>query len=159
MGDLDSAQNPAGMVYGVLTMGTLLAAEGSRSETYLQAIGSSAIALLLYWFAHAYASLLGDRLSRGGRLGLRPLTRAFVHDWPILRGACVPLVGLLICWVAGLGLGSALTVAVWSCVACLIALEIVAGIRAQAKLSQLALDASIGGTMGLAIIVLRVVLH
>ncbi|MGH2833572.1 MAG: hypothetical protein ACRDK2_12435, partial [Solirubrobacteraceae bacterium] len=87
------------------------------------------------------------------------LMRAFIHDWPILRGACVPLIGLLICWVAGVPLGSALTVAVWSCVACLIALEIVAGIRARAKPSQLALEASMGGAMGLAIVVLRVLLH
>jgi hypothetical protein len=158
-GDIDVAQNPAGVVYGVLTMGALLATEGGRSETYWQAIGSSAIALLLYWFAHAYPSLLGDRLSRGGRLGPRPLIRAFINDWQILRGACVPLAGLLICWAAGLRLASALTVAVWSCVACLIALEILAGVRAQAKPHELALEASVGAAMGLAIIVLRIVLH
>jgi hypothetical protein len=35
----DAAQNPAGVVYGVLTMGALLAAESARRETYWQAIG------------------------------------------------------------------------------------------------------------------------
>jgi hypothetical protein len=85
--------------------------------------------------------------------------RAFIHDWTIVSGACVPLAGLMFCWAIGLSLGNAVTVAIWSCVACLIALEVRAGVRSRARPAELALEAGVGATMGLAILALRIVLH
>jgi hypothetical protein len=156
---IDPWGNPAGVVYGVLTMGALLAAESARRETYWQTVGSALIALVLYWFAHTYAGLLGNRLMGQRRLSLHALTQAFMHDWAIVRGACVPLVGLLVCWALGAALTTAVSVAIWSCVACLIALEALAGVRAKAKPAEVMLEAGVGATMGLAILALRLVLH
>ena len=52
----------AGIVYGTITMGALLAAERPRSETFPETVGAAVLALALVWAAHAYATLLGHRL-------------------------------------------------------------------------------------------------
>jgi hypothetical protein len=152
-------ENPAGVVYGIITMGALLAAEGGRRETYLEVIGSAAIALVLYWFAHSYSSLLGDRLARKEHLTVSSLGQTFVHDWAIVRGALIPLVALLACWIFGGTLETAINIAVWTSVASLVGFELLAGIRAQATPAELVIEAGVGGLMGLAVLLLRVLLH
>src|ERR1700742_5212031 len=85
------AGNAAGVVYGVITIGALMAAESGRHERYLDLLASALVATLLYWLAHAYADLLGRRLATGEALTARSLGRALVHDWAIVRGAAIPL--------------------------------------------------------------------
>ena len=48
-----------GVVYGVITVGALMAAESGRHESYLDAFASALIATLLYWLAHSYADCSG----------------------------------------------------------------------------------------------------
>lgn len=155
----DSGGDHAGVVFGLITMGALLAAESSRRETYPEAITSATIALLLYWFAHSYAGLLGEHLSRRQRLTPKTIATAFVGDWSIARGASLPLVALLITWAAGGGRQTAVNVALWSCAGWLIAFEVMSGIRAKATLGELIIETAAGVAMGLAIVSLKFVLH
>ena len=75
------------MIYGVIAIGALLAAESGRHESYLDTVGSAAIALSLYWLAHAYARVLGHRLQTHERLSATGLGRALLQNWTIARGA------------------------------------------------------------------------
>jgi hypothetical protein len=152
-------ENPAGVVYGLIVIGALLAAESDRHETYWAAIGSAAIAAALYWLAHSYTKVIGQRLSEGERLTTRGLRRALAHDWAIVRGAAIPIVALLVSWATGVAQETGVTVALWSAAASLVALEVAAGIRSDATATELTLEASVGIVMGLAILALKVVLH
>jgi hypothetical protein len=152
-------QNPAGAVYGIITIGALLAAESGRRETYPETVGSTAVALALYWLAHSYANALGQRLTAHKRLTFRTLWRAFIHDWTILRGAGIPLLTLLIAWATGAAQDTAADAAVWSAVASLLAFELLAGLRSRAKPAELLLEGCVGASMGLAILALRAILH
>jgi hypothetical protein len=128
-------RNPAGAVYGLITIGALLAAESSLRETYPETVGSAAIAVVLYWFAHSYADVLGLRLSEQRRLAL------------------------LVAWAGGASQTTAVTAAVWTVVASLIAFELAAGVRSRAKPAELAFEVLVGATMGLGILALRALLH
>jgi len=150
---------PAGVVYGLITVGTLLAAESGLKDTYLETIGSMAIAMTLYWFAHAYADVLGLRLSEQRRVSWAELWHTFVQDWSIVRGAGAPMLAVLVAWAAGANQAEAVTAGVWAVVASLIAFELAAGVRSKAKPIELVFDVSAGTTMGLGILVLRVLLH
>jgi hypothetical protein len=156
---IGSDENPAGVVYGAITVGALLAAESGRHESYLDTVGSAALALALYWFAHSYAGLLGRRLATHERLSGRALGRAFLHDWAIVRGAAIPLLTLLLAWATGAAQATAVTAALWSTVAGLAAFELLAGIRARLAPGELALQVSVGVAMGLAVLALKIVLH
>jgi hypothetical protein len=90
-------ENPGDAIYGAIAVGALLAAETPRRETYAKTVAAVVITLLLYWLAHSYAELAGERLRSGARLNARGL-----------------LATLLICWIAGTGLSAAVLAAVWT---------------------------------------------
>jgi len=152
-------RNPARLIYGVLAIGAVLAAESGSHEDYIDTAGSAVIAILLYWLAHAYADVLGHRLTAHARLSIAVLGRALRDEAAILMGSVLPLLALLICWAFEVALATGVEAALWTTVGSLIAFELLAGIRARATPRELAFEAGIGATMGLAIIALKVVLH
>jgi hypothetical protein len=88
-------ENPGGVIYGVIVIGALLAAESGRHEGYADTLGSALLATGLYWLAHAYAALVGGRVTAGARLSATELarSRARLGDRqgrrdPAVRGAC-----------------------------------------------------------------------
>lgn len=147
------------MIYGIILIGALLAAESERHETYLDTVVSTVIAAALYWLAHAYADVLGHRLASQQRLSARTLLHALARDWAIVRGATLPLLALLLAWAARAPLATGVSAALWSAVASLIAFELFAGIRSHATARELALDVSVGAVMGIAILLLKIILH
>jgi hypothetical protein len=153
------SSNPAGAIYGVIVIGALLAAESARHESYLDTLASALLAATLYWFAHAYAGVLGRRLTHHERLSSSALARALAHDWALVRGAGVPLVALAIAWALGATQEDAVTTALWSAIGSLVGLELLAGVRSHATLGELAVDAVVGLAMGTAILVLKIILH
>jgi len=153
------AENPSGVVYGMIVIGALLAAESGRHESYLDTLGSALIAAALYWLAHAYASVLGRRLATQEPLTAKALRGALVHDWALVRGAAIPLLVLLLAWATGAAQATAVTAALWSVVVSLIAFELIAGIRSKATSGELALEVGVGVALGLGILALKIVLH
>jgi hypothetical protein len=151
--------NPGGVVYGLILVGALLAAESGLRESYLATFASAAITIVLYWFAHTYADILGLRLSERHRPTLLELWLAFVEDWAIVRGAGVPLLAMVAAWAFGAAQSTAVTVGTWTAVVGLVAFELAAGLRSRAGRLELALEVVAGATMGIAILVLRAVLH
>jgi hypothetical protein len=158
-GSLMPAGNVAGVVYGVITVGALMAAESGRHESYLDALASAVVATLLYWLAHSYADLLGRRLATGEPLTARTLGRALVHDWAIVRGAAIPLLALVIAWIVGASRESGVTAALRTAVLTVVVLELLAGIRARSTPGELLLKACVGVTMGIAILAVKGILR
>jgi hypothetical protein len=156
---LVQAGNAAGVVYGVITVGALMAAESGRHESYVDAIASAVFATLLYWLAHAYADLLGRRLDTGERLTVRTLARALAHDWAIVRGAAIPVLALVISWLLGASRESGVTAALRTAVVAVVVLELLAGIRARSTAPELLLKAAVGVTMGIALLAVKGVLR
>jgi hypothetical protein len=151
--------NPAGVVYGTILIGALIAAESGVHDGYPDIIGSTALALGIYWLAHSYATVLGRRLSDQERLTTGALGRALAHDWSIVRGACIPLLALLIAWAAGATETTGINVAVWAAIVSLIVFELLAGLRAGSSPRELALEGGVGVAMGLAILTLKLLSH
>jgi hypothetical protein len=159
LGWLLPGTNPAGAIYGMIAIGALLAAESGLRDTYLETLASALIALALYWLAHAYADMLGQRLEKRARLTAAGLGRTLLHDWAIMRGGAVPLLVLLACWTTGVSQETAITVDLWVTAGCLLAYELLAGLRARSRPGELLLEGCVGAAMGLGILALRVILH
>lgn len=154
-----SERNPEGTVYGIVTVGALLAAESGLRDSYADTIGSAAIAIVLYWFAHSYADVLGLRLTKQRRISRGELLETFVQDWSIVRGATIPLLALIVAWAVGVSQETAVTAAVWTAAASLVVFEVAAGARSRSKPGEIILEVLAGATMGLAILALRALLH
>jgi hypothetical protein len=152
-------RNPAGAVYGIVTIGALLAAESGLRDSYADTVGSAAIAVVLYWFAHSYADVLGLRLAEQRLITWGELWHTFVQDWAIVRGASAPLLALLVAWATGASQETAVAAGVWTAAASLVAFEVAAGLRSRAGPAELTLEVTVGATMGLALLALRALLH
>ena len=151
--------NLSDAVYGTIAVAALLSAESARRETYPGTVAAVVITLLLYWLAHAYSELAGERLRSGERLTFSSLGRTLAAQLTLLAGAAVPLIELLIWWAAGGSLETAVTAGVWTSAAMIAILEIAIGIRTHLRGRELAAQIAIGALLGLLVVALRVILH
>jgi hypothetical protein len=154
-----AAENAGGAVYGTIMIGLLLAAEDARRDGYPETIGAAAIVLALYWLMSFYTHTLGARLKTAEPLNRTLFWRSCVHELPIIEGAFVPVLALLVAWIAGASVTSGVTAAMWTAAISIVVLEFAAGWRAQLPLRGLWLQAGAGAVMGFAIIALKLVLH
>jgi hypothetical protein len=127
------------MVYGVIVIGALLAGESGRKETYFETFASALIVACLYWLAHAYATVLGRRLTTEELLTPRALMSGLAHDWALMKGAAIPLLTLVIAWATGASQQTAVDAALWSVIATLVELVVEVGVGVSLGLGALAL--------------------
>ena len=151
--------NPEGAVYGTLAIGAMLAAESTSKETYPKTVAAVVITLLLYWLAHAYSDYAGERWRGGEKLELGGLARMLVRELSILISAGVPLVVVLISWVTGAALSSAVLAAIWTSAAMVVVIELAAGLRAEQSGYDLLKQVALGAVLSLLMIALKLVLH
>lgn len=152
-------ENPTGLVYGTITVAALLSAESARAETYGKTVGAVALTMALYWVAYSYAQFMGERLEGSAPFTLKALARSALFELPVLLGAVVPLLLLMVLWAAGTSLDHALTAAIWSSAGIIVLCELVIGIRAELPFRDVARQTLLGVFLGLLVLVLRVLLH
>jgi hypothetical protein len=157
--DSTTPNNPAGIIYGVLAIATVIAAEGTRRETFPKLLGASAIALALYWLAHAYARHLGSRFRQPAAWDFDEVLVSLAHEATILVGAVLPLAALVGAWLAGARVESGVTAALWCAGVELVVLEVAAGLRRKQRLRDTVVETGIGIAMGLGILAIRLLLH
>jgi hypothetical protein len=151
--------NPGGLVYGTILIATLLAAEPPRGETYARTVGAVVVAMIVYWLAVSYATFTGERVRDEEGFTVANFARAALHELSVVCGAVGPLLAVLVCWAVGAALPTAITAAVWTAVAIIIAIEVGIGIRAELTGKQLVVQTGMGVLLGLLVVALRVLLH
>lgn len=151
--------NPGPFVYGALIIGAVLDAESQKLETFGETIAGVVITMVLLWLAHAYAQITGHRLEKGEHLSFGLVANKMAHELPILTGAALPLLAVVISWAAGATLDNALSAGVWTAAATLVAANVVAGVRANLSGADLVFQTSIGAFLGLGILVLKLIYH
>ena len=156
---LEPEANPAGAIYGTITAGALLAAESSRRETTPEAVGAVAIALVLYWLAHAYAQALGERLERNTPFRVRALLTQLRHSATIVRGSAIPLAAMLAAWAAGAGTNESVLAALITAAGSLVLLEVIAAVRSNCSRAEILTQAGVSAVLGVGVLGLKVVLH
>lgn len=156
---LAQPESQVGSIYGLILIGSLMAAESNAQETHLDVALSAVITLLVYWLAHAYSFALARRIQSSEALSPRSLRNALVGSMSVMQGAIVPTLALLISWAAGASTQTGLDVALWSTVVTLFALELLAGVRAKAGPVELTISCVVGAGLGAAVLALKALLH
>lgn len=151
--------NVARVVYGTVVVGALLAAEAPERETYAETLVSVVIALVVYWMAHSYAELTARRIAERGRLTAAALVGSMRHESWIIFGAAVPVLPLLIWWIAGGALTDAVSAAIWTSAGMIVIYEVIAGLRAELTGKEMAVQIALGAMLGVLVIALKLVLH
>lgn len=151
--------NPGPLVYGTITIGALLAAESAQRETYASTLEAVVVALTLYWLAHSYAEFTQRRVEHGAPLKLPALIETMANEFSILLGASFSLGALVICWLVGAKLATAVAVATWTSAAVVVIIEISVGVRERLAPRDFAAQAALGMVLGLLVVALRTLLH
>lgn len=153
------ARNPAGTVYGILVVGALLAAEGSANVRFVPLIGATVVALALYWLAHAYAAVLGQRLQSADRWSPRLLLGALAHERALLRGGAAPILVLVVAGLSGADLNTGVNLALASCAVMMLSLELLAGVGEGLSVVEVITEATVGAVLGIGLFVVRILVH
>jgi hypothetical protein len=151
--------NAGGAVYGAAMVGVLLAAEDALHAGYPATLEAAAVVLVLYWLASLYSHGLGLRLQRRERLNARILWHSCVYELPMLEGAFVPVLVLLITWAAGATITTGVAAGVWAAAGTVVILEALAGWRSRREWRDVAVQVGAGVLMGFALLGLKLVLH
>jgi len=134
---IQPGDNPGGVVYGTIAVGLLIAAEDPAVETYPKLVEGTIVAIALYWLAHSYAHILGQRFRTRRALSRPEIMSAFTRESTLVWGATTPLLALLASWF----------------------IEVIAGIRAGLSHMALAGNAIIGACLGAALFAIKIILH
>lgn len=153
------APNFRALVYGVITIGALLGGENGRFESYPKTVGALALAALLYWVAHAYAELAGERLEDKTPLTVAALGHAMRSEVSILTGAFLPFIVIVISWAVGVKLSVAVNAGAVAAAVEILVIEVLSGIRAELSGKELAGQAAIGAFLGLLVLAVSALLH
>jgi uncharacterized membrane protein len=152
--------NVAAAVYGLILVLTLIQVYGQDARASLGRIGVTLLVTgFVFWLAHVYANLLEHQMRVG-----RPLTRAerrdeLVEEWPLVSVAVLPVSVIFLGALAGWGRDATLWVATGICLAELFLIGAVIARRSGSSRVQTLLTASINLGFGLAIVILKAVVH
>jgi hypothetical protein len=150
---------PGPLVYGTMVVGTVMDAEGIKTVTFSGTIFGVALAMVLLWLAHSYASLTAHRLVQGEHLTSKLLRHHLAHEAPILLGAVVPLLTVIIWSATGASLSESLSAGIWADVAMIVIINLVAAFVSELRRTDLIVQTAVGVVLGLGIIFVKLIFH
>ena len=162
-GDVDAtveeAERPnySGAIYGSMLAASVVVGASAGGE---YDIGPLRLAVLLiatglvFWFAHAYARLVGDRIHHA-ELNWQEMGRVARHEWPLLQTAFPPAAAAIL---VGL-LGASNAVAAWAALVVAVAAQVgwatIATVRAGASGPLVLVTALVNLVLGMLIVILK----
>ena len=151
--------NPARAIYGtILVMAVITALSHDDSVTSAQLIAGVLATTFVFWIAHVYAEVLGTRLAgEGGRPTMANITIAARGEWPLVEASLLPVLCLLI--VGLVETKTAVGIAIGAGVVELFGYGIAAGRRLKLSLRGTIVVGVVNGTLGLLIVLLKVLVH
>lgn len=148
-----------GAVYGSLLAASVVAgtSPGKEPPTVAQLVGLLLATGTVFWLAHTYARVVGDR-----RLGLAlswaEVRSAARRESPLAEAAVPPAAAACVCWVLALPEPVAAWAALATALAAQVAWAIVADVKSRSTKPLIAVSVLVNLLLGLVIVALKVAL-
>ena len=104
---------------------------------------------LVFWAAHAYARLAGERRLTGSAWSWHEIRSVAVHEWPIVEAAFLPTLAVAVSPLLGLDLTGAAWFALGVAVAQQVGWAGLGAVRASVPRRQVALECAVNLVLGL----------
>ncbi|MFD0420001.1 hypothetical protein [Streptomyces sp. NPDC127108] len=145
----------AGAVYGSLLAASVVATAGSVGDyPRLRLVLLLVVTGLVFWAAHVYAHLVGERAA-GEPGGRRAVRSAAVREWPIVQAAALPAAAVAVCALLGVDTRATGWVALGTAVAQQVAWASVGAARAGATRPRLLAEAVVHLALGLVLVAVK----
>jgi hypothetical protein len=153
--------NPARAIYGtILVMAVIAALSHDDSVRSAELIAGVLATTFVFWIAHVYAEVLGSRLEgEGGRPTLANVAVAARGEWPLVEASLLPVLGLLLGVLGIVKTETAVYIAIGAGVVELFGYGIAAGRQLHLSRGGVIVVGVVNGTLGLVIVVLKVLVH
>jgi hypothetical protein len=152
--------NLARAIYGYILATSLVAAFSEDDDYSTTEVAVSVFVTgLVFWLAHVYASLLGERYAAGRRLTRSEIGAEFYAEWPLVQ-AFIPSIAVLLLGTIGLlSDDTAVWLAIAVGLAALLLWSLEIGRRERLSPLELAGMVLVNALFGAAVVVLKVVVH
>jgi hypothetical protein len=147
----------ADTIYGVIVSSAVMASAHGQSVTRLAVATLST--LIIYWTAERYAHLMARRITDPAALTWRALVRELGHGWELVTASFMPLGVLLASRVLGASVSGAVLAGLLCATALLSAAGWQVGREADLAPASRLVSAVFGGAVGVAMILLKTLLH
>jgi hypothetical protein len=151
--------NPSGLVYGTILSATLISAETAKATRYSGALGGIVLAEIVYWLALSYSEFAGDRATTGEAFAWQGFWRSAKHELAVVLSGIPPFVVIVVCWIIGATLATALTIGVYTAAGMIVLAELLIGISTEQTGRELIVDTLVGVVFGMLIVAVKVLLH
>jgi hypothetical protein len=160
MPERDSHESLAPAIYGAILSTALIAAysEDSGSDP-LQIAAAVLVAALIFWLAHAYADVLARGLALRERASVSRARTELGREWPMVMGALLPILPLLLAPLGVLSDYGAENAAIISGVALLGLVGALIAWRRGEGLLGMAFNASGSALFGVVVVALKAIVH
>lgn len=148
-----------GAIYGSLLAASVVAAAGSVGQDYprLHLVLLLLVTGVVFWAAHVYAKLVGERAERTPVTRQRARTVA-AQEWSVVEAAVLPAVAVAISPLLGLGLYGTAWLALGVAVGQQVLWAVVGAVRAGATRRQVTAEAVVNLVLGLIIVAAKAAL-
>jgi hypothetical protein len=152
--------NLARAIYGYILATSLVAAFSEDDDYSTTEVAVSVFVTgLVFWLAHVYASLLGERYVAGRRLTRSEIGAEFYAEWPLVQ-AFIPSIAVLLLGTIGLlSDDTAVWLAIAVGLAALLLWSLEIGRRERLSPLEFAGMVLVNALFGAAVVVLKVVVH
>jgi hypothetical protein len=150
----------AGTIYGTILVLALVAGL-SEDETVdaWQLLVSVVATTIVFWVAHAYAEVLSKRVVAGRSLSWHETWSALSAEWSMVRAGVPAVIALGLAELGAYSTDTGVDIAIGLGVASLFALGLQLGRREGATRLQTLASAVLNASLGLVIVVLKVLVH
>jgi hypothetical protein len=154
------AENLATAIYGTILSTALIAAysEDPGSDP-LQVAVAVFVAAVVFWLAHAYSDVLARGVVHGHGGGLARVRSELSREWPLVVGASLPTLPLLLAPLDVLSDDSAESLAIATGVALLGAVGVAIAWRRGSGLVGIAISAASTAVFGVVVVALKALVH
>ncbi|MCW2950961.1 MAG: hypothetical protein JWQ48_131 [Conexibacter sp.] len=146
-------------VYGSILVTALIAALQHQHATAGALVGGVAATVGVFWLAHVWAGMVGERIVAGRRFDWRRAGRIAYEEWPMVESAGPPLLALVLAWVGVYDLDTGTTLALVIGVAHLVGWGVVIGRRTYGSWGVSIATGLVDGVLGVGIILLETAIH
>ncbi|MGW6906811.1 hypothetical protein [Streptomyces sp. NPDC054940] len=148
----------AGAVYGSLLAASVLATAGAVGHySRFQLVMLLIVTGLVFWAAHVYAHIAGERLV-GQPWSRREIRQVAGHEWSIVEAAALPAATVAVSPLLGLDSGGGVWLALGVAVAQQVTWACLSAARGGATRRQLVAEAAVNLVLGLIIVAAKALL-
>ena len=106
-----------------------------------------------------YSEFAGERVETGDAFNFKGFWRSARHELAVVLSGIPPFLVIVVCWIAGATLTTALTIGVYTAAGMIVLAELVIGISTEQTGRELFVDTLVGVVCGLLIVAVKVLLH